>query len=378
MHRHGIFLWSMAVCLLCLFGGCQAAEESLTTAVEKNERILTLTLTPVASETGTPISTHPSAPTSIPTVSPTVVPSPTVAPSPTPTEPPVKTVLTVSEFLTSIASDAGVLSSYDSKLSEDMTASAALLLNLTKQEPLYAYHVFDRLYPASITKLMTALLALEQGDLSETVSVRAEAIRPFYSGEEFSGAKLCGFPAESQMTMEELLTSMLVCSGNDAAAAVAAWISGAEEIFVAQMNERAATLGAIRTSYCNSHGMHQDAQVTTAYDTYLIINELVHYDKFLSIISNAAYTVSYQTKGKTVSKTFSTTNQYLKGTYLPPEGLSVLGGKTGTTKKAGSCLTLLVTDSKKELYVAEIFGAADMDALYREMNLLLDRIAAEE
>lgn len=365
MQRHGSFFFGVAICLLCLFGGCQAAEKSLTTNVEKNEN---LTPTSVVLNTVTPIPTV----TMVPTV------NPTVTPSPTPTEPPVKTVLSVSEFLTSVASDAAVLSSYDTKLSEDMTASAALLFNLTRQEPLYAYHVFDRLYPASITKLMTALLALEQGDLSETVLVRAEAIRPFYSGEEFSGAKLCGFPAESQMTLEELLTSMLVCSGNDAAAAVAAWISGSEEIFVAQMNERAASLGATRTSYCNSHGMHQDAQITTAYDTYLIINELVHYDKFLSIISNAAYTVSYQSKGKTVSKTFSTTNQYLRGAYLPPEGLFVLGGKTGTTKKAGSCLTLLVTDSKEELYVAEIFGAADTDALYREMNLLLERIAAEE
>lgn len=373
MRRHGIFFFSMTFLLLCLFGGCQtAAEETQTTVVEQTELCPTLTPAAEPSEAVTPTPT----PTATVTPSPTVIP--TEAPSPTPTELPVKTVLTVSDFLASVASDTEVLTSYDTKLSEEMTASAALLLNLTRQEPLYAYHVFDQLYPASITKLMTALLALEQGDLTETVSVRAEAIRPFYSGEEFSGAKLCGFPAGSQMTLEQLLSSMLVCSGNDAAAAVAAWISGTEEDFVVQMNERAAALGAIRTSYCNSHGMHQEAHFTTAYDTYLIINELVHYDKFLSIISNAAYTVSYQTKGKTVSKTFSTTNQYLNGTYLPPERICVLGGKTGTTKKAGSCLTLLVTDSKEELYVAELFGAADMDALYREMNLLLNRIAAAE
>ncbi len=250
---------------------------------------------------------------------------------------------------------------------EFSSSGSSLLINITDQKLLYAEHIYDRLYPASLTKLMTALVVLNYGELTDQVTV-SHAASHIAEG----GAKLCGFEEGDQISMEALLKSLLVYSGNDAAIAIADHISGSEEAFAGKMNEEATKIGAVHTNFVNSNGLHDDEQYTTAYDMYLIFHELLAYDTFRSIISTDSYTAVYQDKnGNTKEKTFEATNQYLSGSAEIPEGMKIIGGKTGTTSKAGSCLVLLSEDAAAKEYISIILKAEGSEALYSQMTYLL-------
>ncbi len=254
---------------------------------------------------------------------------------------------------------------------EELSGSgSSLLVDITDQKLLYAEHVYDRLYPASLTKLMTALVVLQYGELTDQVTVSYAA-----SHITEGGAKLCGFKEGDLISMEALLKSLLVYSGNDAAIAIADHISGSEEAFVQKMNEEAARIGAVHTKFVNSNGLHNDEQYTTAYDMYLIFHELLSYDTFRSIIGTDSYTAVYQDKdGNAKEKTFEATNQYINGKTETPEGIQILGGKTGTTRKAGSCLVLLAKDAAGKEYISVIMKASGSEALYSQMSFLLGYI----
>ncbi len=251
---------------------------------------------------------------------------------------------------------------------EELAGSGSgLLINITDQKLLYAENVYDRLYPASLTKLMTALMVLQYGELTDQVTISYAA-----SHIAEGGVKLCGFEEGDVISMEALLKSLLVYSGNDAAIAIADHISGSEEVFVQKMNEEAAKIGAIHTNFVNSNGLHNDDQYTTAYDMYLIFHELMSYDTIRTIISADSYTAVYRDKdGNQKEKTFKATNQYLNGKAEIPEGIMVLGGKTGTTRKAGNCLVLLSKDTASKEYISVIMKASGSEALYSQMSFLL-------
>ncbi len=262
-----------------------------------------------------------------------------------------------------------VIVTAEDNLGEDvlLTSGSSLLVNVTDQKMIYADNVYDRLYPASLTKLMTALVALQYGELTDSVTVSYNA-----SHITEGGAKLCGFQEGDIITMDALLKSLLVYSGNDAAIAIADHISGNEEAFVGLMNEEAKKIGAAHTNFMNSNGLHDDNQYTTAYDMYLIFHELTNYETFRSIIGTASYTAVYKDKdANSKEKTFQATNAYLSSEATAPEGIQILGGKTGTTRKAGNCLVLLSKDSSEKEYISVIMKAPDSKNLYSQMSHLL-------
>ena len=151
--------------------------------------------------------------------------------------------------------------------------------------------------------------------------------------------------------MRDLLYSFLVFSGNDAGVAIAEHVGGSVEKFVDMMNDEVKDLGAIDSHFVNPHGLHDDKHYTTVYDLYLVFHELLQYDTFMDIINQPNYKAKYTDKdGKKHTKYFKTTDRYLIGTATAPKGVKVIGGKTGTTQKAGSCLILYSKD-KKKLYI---------------------------
>lgn len=252
----------------------------------------------------------------------------------------------------------------------DFKAAAALLVNATEDEVIYADHIYDRLYPASLTKLLTALVVLRNGELTDSVTISYNA-----SHIPVAGAKLCGFKEGDVISLDALLYSLLIYSGNDAGIAIAEHISGSEEVFAEKMNEEARRIGAVHTHFVNSHGLHDDNHYTTAYDLYLIFNELLQYDTFQTIISTDSYTAIYTDKaGNKKEKTFQTTNQYLTGIAEPVEGISVIGGKTGTTRKAGNCLMLLSQDDNDTRYISLLLKTPNVNQLYTEMSDLLSLV----
>ena len=170
----------------------------------------------------------------------------------------------------------------------------------------------------------------------------------------------------------------MICSGNDAGVAIAEHVSGSVEAFAELMNEEARKLGAVDTHFVNPHGLHNKEHYTTAYDIYLVLNELIHYNTFLSIISMPSCEVDYvDAQGNAKTKIFNSTNLYFEGVFKAPEEVEIIGGKTGTTNAAGCCLTLYFRDEDGESYIAEVFHAPTYEILYGKMSELMKLAVSE-
>ena len=255
----------------------------------------------------------------------------------------------------------------------EMTGISSLLFDITNNNVIYSDNIYQRIYPASLTKVLTALLVLEECDLTEVVTISYNA-----SHIQELGAKLCGFKEGDKIVLGDLLTALLIYSGNDAGIAIAEHVSGTEEAFCKKMNEKAHSIGAVDTHFTNSHGLHDENHYTTAYDLYLIFSELLSYEKAKEMITMPSITVKYtDAENNEKESLFYNTNKYIKGDIAAPEGLTVEGGKTGTTNAAGYCLELLVTDEQGIEYIAMVLKAGGTDNLYGQMNHLISKIQNE-
>jgi len=276
-----------------------------------------------------------------------------------------------SKMADSFASDLCVVSSDISEGTEvDMSfATAAALFDTSVDTTIYAKNVHKSLYPASLTKVLTALIAMKYGNMDDVITAS-----PNVQIKE-SGAQLCGFKPGDTMTLEQALHGLLMYSGNDAGVIIAEHISGSIEDFAVLMNEEAKKLGATNSNFVNPHGLTDDNHYTTAYDLYLIFNEAMKYEKFKEIIHMNNYITTYHdSEGNEKEMNFSTTNSYLTGEIKAPDNITVIGGKTGTTDAAGACLVLLAKDNAGEPFISIVLQAENRDYLYAEMTDLLTEI----
>lgn len=249
-----------------------------------------------------------------------------------------------------------------------MSAKASLIINDADGTMLYSHNIYHKLYPASITKIITALVVFKYGNLEDTVTISYNA-----SHITEYGAKLCGFEEGDKIVLRDLLSSFLVFSGNDAGIAIAEHIAGSEKKFAKLMNQEMKNLGAVHSHFVNPHGLHNKKHYTTAYDLYLVFHELAKNQTFLDIINQPSYTAKFKGKDKKKKKLyFTSTDRYLIGKATPPEGITVIGGKTGTTLKAGSCLILYSEGKNDTHYISVVLKAEDGDDLYVQMNHLLE------
>ncbi len=270
------------------------------------------------------------------------------------------------------ASDLCVIAKDKQNEADDVmkNSSSSLLVNRSSGKLVYANNVFDQIYPASITKLATALVAFQQNKLDDTITVSYNA-----SHIKYSGAKLCGFNEGDKVPFRTMLNSLLVYSGNDAGIAIAEHLGGSEENFSNMMNEAVKKLGATHSHFVNAHGLHDDNHYTTSYDMYLIFNELLKYDEFRSIVGQSSYKAEYvSSTGREVARIFKSTNMYLTGGTKSPDSITVFGGKTGTTNEAGYCLIVLGKDKNENEYISIVFNAKSRQDLYKEMNHLFSMI----
>lgn len=248
-------------------------------------------------------------------------------------------------------------------------ASGAGLFDINDRETLYAKNVHEKLYPASLTKIMTALVALKYGSMDMTLTASANV------SDLESGAQVCGLKEGDQMTLDQALHVMLINSANDAAVLIAEGIGGSIEGFADMMNEEALELGATNTHFVNPHGLSDDNHYTTVYDMYLITSAAVQYERFNEIICSTDYsTVYYDKNGNSRELNVSSTNYYFQGQAEAPAGITVLGGKTGTTNAAGHCLVLVSRDTSGNPYISIIMRAESREDLYSQMSDLLDEI----
>ena len=247
---------------------------------------------------------------------------------------------------------------------------SALAFNIDKTKILYSSNMHERIYPASTTKLMTALIAIKHSEMDDIVTIDEDNC-----GISVAGAQLCGFTKDDTLTMRDLLYCLLVYSGNDAAIAIARHIGGSERAFVKMMNSEAKELGCINTSFVNPHGLHDQNHYTTAYDMYLIFNECLRYDSLKEIFKSDGYTVTINTTaGEQKMLYMEPTNLYFMGKYEAPYGITVYGGKTGDTYAAGKCIILYAEDHRGMGYITEVFGTSTKDELYTSMNRIFNYI----
>lgn len=224
-----------------------------------------------------------------------------------------------------------------------------------------------RVYPASVTKLLTAYTALKNADLRDVVTISYRA-----SHVTVAGATLCGFFEGDTLSLRDLLSAMLLVSGNDAAIAVAEHVSGSVEEFVALMNQEMKKLGGMHSNFVNSHGLHDEKHYTTAYDMYLVLHAFYQEKEFLELLQQSSCTISVKNaSGIQDTKTFQSTNLFLSKDREVPDGIRILGGKTGTTNAAGCCLAQIFVTEKGNAYIAEVFGAEDYTQLYDKMTELM-------
>ena len=226
-------------------------------------------------------------------------------------------------------------------------AKAALLIDPTTDEILYELNIHEQLYPASLTKIMTALLtleAVEAGNLSmdQVLTASAAAVDLPYD------ASTAGIDEGEQFTVEQLLYCILVVSAADACNVLAEAVSGSIDAFVERMNQRAAQLGCEDTQFANPHGYHDDRHYSTAWDLYLITRAAREYETFNIIVATGRYEVPATNLND--KRVYYTTN-YLLNAYRNADYVysAANGIKTGNTSNAGYCLVASAAKNGRSL-----------------------------
>ncbi len=247
---------------------------------------------------------------------------------------------------------------------------AIAMFDIENKQVLCSQNAHERVYPASTTKLLTAYIALKYGKLDDVITVSRNAIDvPLDSSR-------AGLFTGDQLTLETLLYGLMLPSGNDSGVAIAEYISGTEEEFAKLMNEEARKLGATNSHFVNAHGYHDENHYTTAYDLYLIMNACIHQEKLMEIVSASSYRTQITQKNGTYRDvTWRQTNRYITGVREVPQGVNVIGGKTGTTDQAGSCLVLYEKSLEGRPYVSIVMGADNGNRLYDNMSGLMSLIS---
>ncbi|MDO4489364.1 MAG: D-alanyl-D-alanine carboxypeptidase [Eubacteriales bacterium] len=268
----------------------------------------------------------------------------------------------LSERLTPFAADLCVINT-GTMNDGGVNAYAYGYFDINGEEVLSCDNLFERVYPASTTKIMTCLLALEGANLEEEVSI-GDAVKIDVSGSSMSGLK-----TGDRLKMKELLYALMVPSGNDAAASIAVHMAGSEEKFAELMTKRAHELGATHTNFTNPHGLPDENHYTTVYDMYLIFNEALKHDEFMEISSTPVYEteVYNETAGTSRKVTWKCGNGFYKGDFSLPEGITYIAGKTGHTNAAGFCLCLGEADERGNRYISIVMKSPTYEDLYGGM-----------
>ncbi len=246
---------------------------------------------------------------------------------------------------------------------------SAILVDVGNHEVMYARNATAKLYPASMTKVLTAIVALESASLDTVLTANENCV---YTE---SDVQKIGLRPGDSMTLDQALHLLLIYSANDVAALIAENIGGSIDGFSTMMNEKAKELGATNSHFVNPHGLHDEQHFTTAYDMYLLFNEAIKNDTFVQIIGMNTYTTTYKdSEGKEITFSCDATNRFLKGLVVSPSNITVVGGKTGTTIAAGACLVQLARDSAGRDYITCVMKGNNIDVTYGKTNSLLSLI----
>ena len=240
-------------------------------------------------------------------------------------------------------------------------------INLQNKEVTAAKAAEKPLDVDGLQKLMVLLLALENASdrLEETVTLEASDVS--VTADE----PAAGFHAGDVLSLRDLLLSMSVYDGNDAAKAVARHLAGSEAKFVQLMNDRAKKLGLSHTTFNNVHGGGKTGQATTAYDLYLIFEACLKTKGLMSFLGLESAPIPFTRNGQPNGITFYNRVLYLQGQKTVPAGKKILAAKSGASVEHGQSLLLYWQDDKQQPHLTILLQCGDRDRLYQHTDALL-------
>ncbi|MDI6890491.1 MAG: D-alanyl-D-alanine carboxypeptidase family protein [Thermodesulfovibrionales bacterium] len=238
---------------------------------------------------------------------------------------------------------------------DEIHPRAAVVMDASTGRILYAKNPNLRLPPASTTKLMAAIVAIEKADLSDVIRVSKNASR--------ASPLKAGFEEGDEVTVETLLYAALLESANDAAVALAEAVAGSEKRFVHLMNRKAIAIGLKDTKFINSSGLPGPGQYITAFDLSKIMRYALRYPKLKEIIGTRVAGVSTE-KGNDL---------FLKNTNrLLWSDEDLIGGKTGYTRRARHCF-VCAAEREKEIAIVALLGSPSREDLWKETEELIGK-----
>lgn len=243
----------------------------------------------------------------------------------------------------------------------EITADGAIVIEASTGSILYEKNIFEKFYPASTTKILTTLVALENSEPNEIVTVS-------YAADNYVSktSSRMGLVEGEQLTMEQALYGIMLESANEATYAVGEHVGGSIARFIKMMNAKAQSLGCERSHFANSHGLHDDDHYTCPYDLSLIARAAYQNEDFMKITGTATYVMPETNKNP--EKLLTNHHWFLNKTMRYD---FCIGGKTGATTQAGYAL---VTYAKKDgmTVISVVMHAETWDHVYKDTKTLLD------
>lgn len=234
---------------------------------------------------------------------------------------------------------------------DDYESKYIYVMDRESQSIEYEKNLYKKAYPASLTKIMTTIVALENiEDLSDIVPVDIEVYRTMIA----RNSSMAGFYGKEQVSFRDLLYGTMLPSGGEAANSLAIHVGGSVDNFVNMMNNKAVELGLENTHFTSPEGFHHEEQYTTAYDMAILLDYALRNDVFRQIFTSGSYITRETLDHPNGILLESTVLSGLEGIHQ--EGFEIIGGKSGTTYEAGLCwATLGIKDGKE--YISIVMGA---------------------
>ena len=251
----------------------------------------------------------------------------------------------------------------------DIACKSAVVIESETGKILFDKNAKQKAYPASTTKIITALIAIENLDLEKSITVPEDF-------QLVDGSSMYLLPGET-FKVKELIQAVLIHSANDACVLLAIEISGSVDSFVELMNQKAIEIGVKDTHFVNPHGLHDDNHYTTAYDMAIIAREAMKNDVFRTIVGQSSLILP-ETSKTPEKRIYNNTNRFLwsnseivyKNQYIPIKYDIIDGIKTGYTLEAGNCL--VASGIKNDMRLISVVYNSNGFEMYRDSRLILD------
>lgn len=251
----------------------------------------------------------------------------------------------------------------------DIMSETAVLIDGVTGQVLYEKSAHRRMYPASTTKILTGLLAVELGNMGDTITFSHEAV---YGIER--GSSHASISEGEQLTLEQAMYALSIESANDAAAGIGEYVAakagkGLSEL----MTERAKAAGALNSNFINAHGLPDDNHYTTAYDLAMIAKECIKYDKFNEIFTAKTYSIP-PTNKQSETRTFNAANWFNNGVFIYDGNFAkedVLMTKTGWTSEAQHTMVTAI-DHDGMVLIAVVMKSVKDDYKYQDTEKLFN------